>query len=91
MRRGPISVGSHVRDAACYTCWAFARAYAPDVLRPHVTQLSESIVLATVFDREVNCRRAASAAFQECVGRQGADVSLNNSRLTTLLHVHTNT
>lgn len=25
-RRGAHSVGSHVRDAACYVCWAFARA-----------------------------------------------------------------
>lgn len=77
VRRGQSSVGSHVRDAACYSYWAFARAYAPSILKPFVPELSRSIVLAFLFDREVNCRRAASAAFQECVGRQGANVSLN--------------
>ena len=25
-RKGSFSVGSHIRDAACYVCWAFARA-----------------------------------------------------------------
>lgn len=73
VRRGQTSVGANVRDAACYTYWAFARAYAPSVIKPYVTDLSRSLVLASLFDREVNCRRAASAAFQECVGRQGAD------------------
>jgi hypothetical protein len=77
VRRGQSSVGSHVRDAACYSYWAFARAYAPSILKPFVPELSRSIVLAFLFDREVNCRRAASAAFQECVGRQGANVSRN--------------
>ena len=74
MRRGQHSVGSHVRDAACYVCWAFARAYSPSVIKPHVQELSREMVVTSIFDREVNCRRAASAAFQECVGRQGADV-----------------
>ena len=35
-RRGCFSVGAHVRDAACYVSWAFARAYSPQVLMPYV-------------------------------------------------------
>ena len=73
VRRGNHSVGTHVRDASCYVCWAFARAYSPTVLKPYVRALSVALVLTSLFDREVNCRRAASAAFQESVGRQGAD------------------
>uniref|UniRef100_A0A8D0L4C6 Tubulin-specific chaperone D n=1 Tax=Sphenodon punctatus TaxID=8508 RepID=A0A8D0L4C6_SPHPU len=70
-KRGACSVGSNVRDAACYVCWAFARAYDPLELRPFVNQIARALVIVTVFDRDVNCRRAASAAFQENVGRQG--------------------
>ncbi|XP_061248410.1 tubulin-specific chaperone D isoform X5 [Bos javanicus] len=70
-KRGACSVGSNVRDAACYVCWAFARAYEPQELKPFVAAISSALVIATVFDRDVNCRRAASAAFQENVGRQG--------------------
>ena len=71
-RRGAHSVGAHVRDAACYVCWAFARAYSPEVMTPYVVQLAQTLIVISVYDREINCRRAASAAFQENVGRQGA-------------------
>ena len=70
-KKGSFSVGSHIRDAACYVCWSFARAYEPGVLKPHIDAIASALVTTTVFDREVNCRRAASAAFQEHVGRQG--------------------
>nr|XP_033817099.1 tubulin-specific chaperone D isoform X1 [Geotrypetes seraphini] len=70
-KRGACSVGSNVRDAACYVCWAFARAYDPLELRPFVNEIASALVIAAVFDRAVNCRKAASAAFQENVGRQG--------------------
>lgn len=71
VRRGAHSIGTHVRDAACYVAWAFARAYAPQVMAPYVMDLARGMMAAACFDREVNCRRAASAAFQENVGRQG--------------------
>ena len=51
--RGNFSVGSAVRDAACYLCWAFARAYDPILLQPYVRQLAISLLITTVFDREV--------------------------------------
>uniref|UniRef100_A0A672MBV1 Tubulin-specific chaperone D n=1 Tax=Sinocyclocheilus grahami TaxID=75366 RepID=A0A672MBV1_SINGR len=51
-KRGACSLGSNVRDAACYVCWAFARAYEPNELN--------ALVIATVFDRNITCRKAAS-------------------------------
>ena len=61
---GNYSLGRNVRDAACYVCWSLARAFEADVIKPYVNQLAGALLIVTVFDREVNCRRAASAAFQ---------------------------
>ncbi|KAH6570124.1 hypothetical protein BASA62_004482 [Batrachochytrium salamandrivorans] len=46
-RKGKHSVGSHVRDAACYVCWSLARAYAPDVLAPYAMELAQSLVVVS--------------------------------------------
>ena len=63
INRGNHSVGQHVRDAACYVVWSFARAYSPEIMKPHVHTLSTQLIIESLFDREINCRRAASATF----------------------------
>ncbi|XP_065073427.1 tubulin-specific chaperone D [Ochlerotatus camptorhynchus] len=69
--QGYRNVGQNIRDAACYMSWAFARAYHPAILQPFVERIASALLVTVVFDREINCRRAASAAFQESVGRLG--------------------
>ncbi|XP_041970319.1 tubulin-specific chaperone D isoform X1 [Aricia agestis] len=63
--------GRAARDAACHVAWALARAYHADALAPHAHTLANALIATACFDREINCRRAASAAYQENVGRHG--------------------
>eukprot|EP00967_Tisochrysis_lutea_P059422 scaffold75744_cov21-Tisochrysis_lutea.AAC.9 len=58
--RGPHSIGAHVRDAAAYVCWAFARAYEPHLLAGHVDQFASTLLTVACYDREINCRRWGS-------------------------------
>lgn len=44
-RRGSFSVGAHVRDAACYVCWAFARAYEPQEITPYVKKIATYVLI----------------------------------------------
>ncbi|PWA61400.1 ARM repeat superfamily protein [Artemisia annua] len=98
VRRGPHSIGSHIRDAAAYVCWAFGRAYNQTDMKGILDQLAPHLLIIACYDREVNCRRAAAAAFQENVGRQGnyphgidivntADYFALSSRVNSYLHV----
>lgn len=69
--KGSFAVGSHVREAACYILWAMARTYEDRLLEPYISTISVNLLCTMLFDRELQCRRAASATFQELVGRQG--------------------
>ncbi|KAI0754966.1 ARM repeat-containing protein [Daedaleopsis nitida] len=69
IRKGAHSIGSNVRDAASYVLWSLARAQSVEALQPHALELARRLVTVSLFDREIHIRRAASAAFQEYVGR----------------------
>lgn len=69
IRQGAHSIGSGVRDAASYVLWSLARAQDLNALAPHASVLSQKLITVALFDREVHIRRAASASFQEYVGR----------------------
>ncbi|XP_072939375.1 tubulin-specific chaperone D [Epargyreus clarus] len=68
---GGAGGGRAARDSACHAAWAIARAYDATALAPHAQLLATSLIATACFDREINCRRAASAAYQENVGRHG--------------------
>lgn len=77
------SVGTNVRDAACFGIWATARRYTTQELLavppasarahpPHgsiLQVLATELVVAAALDPAGNIRRGASAALQELVGR----------------------
>lgn len=71
IHRGSYSIGANVRDSACFVCWACARSFDAEIMTPYMHSLAPVLMTTACFDREVNCRRAAAAAFQECVGRIG--------------------
>ncbi len=63
----PRSLGTPVRDAAAYVCWAISRAYTPEEVAPYIAQLAPALLTAAVLDREVraqaqkpNCVKTAS-------------------------------
>lgn len=86
-KRSPtgISIGSNVRDAACFGIWALARRYTTEELQsvaidsPNVAfnqaqfstvqSIATELVISASLDPERNIRRGCSAALQELIGR----------------------
>ncbi|GAA5821078.1 hypothetical protein JCM11251_001952 [Rhodosporidiobolus azoricus] len=65
------SLGASCRDSAAYVLWSLSRTLPSSLARDYGAKIAERLVCTALFDREVQVRRAASAAFQECVGRWG--------------------
>lgn len=79
------SIGTNVRDAACFGIWAMSRRYSTDALlavqissirasehRPGMSvpqTLAIELVAVACFDPAGNIRRGSSAALQELIGR----------------------
>ncbi|KAJ4341313.1 hypothetical protein N0V95_007261 [Ascochyta clinopodiicola] len=79
------SIGTNVRDAACFGIWALSRRYSTDDLvtvqtssirasehRPNVSvpqTLAIELVVVACLDPAGNIRRGSSAALQELIGR----------------------
>ncbi|KAL0240898.1 hypothetical protein GEMRC1_006134 [Eukaryota sp. GEM-RC1] len=61
-------IGSLIRDVTCFVFWCLTKMYSKH-LTPFLPTLSKSFLLVSLFDREVSCRRAGSACFQELAGR----------------------
>lgn len=68
---GSHTVAEGVRDSGCFVCWAIARSYDGAHLESVCDEIAQQLVNVFLFDRSVNIRRSASAAFQENVGRHG--------------------
>ncbi|KAM7198150.1 Tubulin folding cofactor D C terminal domain containing protein [Rhypophila sp. PSN 637] len=84
-RRSPSggSIGTNVRDAACFGIWALARRYSTKELlavptperlykkdsRSIIQILATELILAACLDAAGNIRRGSSAALQELIGR----------------------
>jgi hypothetical protein len=82
LRKGAHSIGSNVRDAAAYVLWALARTQNQSFLIPHSTNLAQGLAAVALYDREIHIRRAASAAFQEHVGRTVSYLLLRSPHIT---------
>ena len=72
--RNTLSMTQQIRDSGCALVWFLSRQLSPDRLLSEVIEHCVCpLINVAFFDRDINLRRAASAALQELVGRVGSD------------------
>lgn len=76
IRRGPHSIGSHVRDAAAYVCWAFGRAYCHVDMKNILQQLAPHLLTVACYDREVPKTQGSFLTQSRCFFLQYNDATL---------------
>jgi tubulin-specific chaperone D len=85
--KGQKPVGNAVRDAACYAIYSLVRTVSPtaDVpLTSWIGKIAVQLVCVATLDPSTTIRRAASAAFQELVGRQSSGIETVPKGITVL-------
>ncbi|BGP58228.1 hypothetical protein JCM8202v2_005889 [Rhodotorula sphaerocarpa] len=66
------AVGTSVRDSAAYVVWSLSRSMpASSITSDQAHEIAVGLLCTACLDRDVSVRRAASAAWQEAVGRWG--------------------
>lgn len=73
-----VSVGTSVRDAACFGIWSLARKYTTAELTAEnqstLQTMANGLIVAATLDPAGNIRRGASAALQELIGRHPDEI-----------------
>ncbi|EPX72328.1 tubulin specific chaperone cofactor D [Schizosaccharomyces octosporus yFS286] len=72
IRVGTRVSGQSIRDASCYFIWSLYRSYSRKDIEPVQLNIVINLLQTVLFDREVNIRRAATAALFEIVGRHAS-------------------
>ena len=72
------SIGTSVRDAACFGIWSLARKHTTAELkaedRSTLQNMANGLIVAATLDPAGNIRRGASAAMQETIGRHPDEI-----------------
>ncbi|KAL0228386.1 hypothetical protein RCL1_004529 [Eukaryota sp. TZLM3-RCL] len=82
--KGGRFVGANVRDAACFVLWSIIRSESNLTAIIDLSILVFPLLCMSLFDRELYCRRAASATLQELIGRNSNQIHRGLDIVTTV-------
>lgn len=76
--------GHQVRDATNFICWSIAKNY--QLSKSLILDMTQNLLVCSMFDHELIIRRSANAALQEVLGRYGS-VILDNLTVVKLIEL----